>query len=172
MGTVLGNAASSVPINNATAPSEPSQFSFNLPSAQPPQQPAAATSFRFQIAAQQPAAAAAAPFTFQLPAQQHQPTQLPAVAPFRFQLPAQQLQPVTTATAPSFSFHLPAQQYSSSNTILLNQSKLSNPPHLGLSGHTENVLHVHLSPSAVEQFKADKFSIGKIPRIPPPKEFH
>ncbi len=92
---------------------------------------------------QQPAAPVAAPFTFQ-PAQQQ----------------AQQ-----SAAAPSFSFKLPSQIpiQSAVNYTLYTHA---------ISHVAENSSYgPQLSQTNIQQFKADKFSFGKIPRIPPPKEF-
>ena len=103
---------------------------------------------------QQPAAA---PFSFKLPPQQPAAT---VVAPFTFQ-PAQQ-QPAPAAS--SFSFNLPSQQQ---NQFAVN----STVPTQTVSHNVDNISYGHqLSQSDIQQFKADKFSFGKIPRIPPPKE--
>ncbi|KAI9551604.1 hypothetical protein GHT06_021937 [Daphnia sinensis] len=148
-GTSLGNIASCFPAANTTSNSL-SQFSFTLPHTQNPIQ-----------ALNQQQQAAVAPFKFQLPSQQS------AGASFSFHLPSQQ-----TAAA-SFSFKLsPQQPQSLINTAVTNepnattrQIPVSAVPHI-----TENISHHQLSQIDLEQFKADKFSFGKIPRVPPPIE--
>jgi hypothetical protein len=108
------------------------------------------------LPSQQPAAA---PFSFKLPPQQPAAT---VVAPFTFQ-PAQQQQQ-SAAAASSFSFNLPSQQQ---NQFAVNSSV----PTQTVSHNVDNISCGHqLSQSDIQQFKADKFSFGKIPRIPPPKE--
>lgn len=150
-GTALASCVPSFSANNVTAPTSPSQFSFALPSTQPPQNVVAP--FKFQLPSQQPAAA---PFSFKLPSQQPASA---VVAPFTFQ-PTQQ-QPVA---ASSFSFKLPSQQ---PNQAAVNPSV----PTQAVSRNAENTSYGHqLSQTEIQQFKADKFSFGKIPRIPPPKE--
>ena len=132
--------------------SSSSQFSFALPSTQPSQ--GVVAPFKFQLPS--PQLAAAAPFSFKLP------SQLPAVpvaAPFTFQPTQQQ-----SVAATSFSFKLPLQ--------LPNQSAVnSSVPSQAVPHIAENSFYgSKLSQTDIQQFKADKFSFGKIPRIPPPKE--
>jgi hypothetical protein len=87
----------------------------------------------------------------------------PVAAPFIFQ-PAQQ-QAQQSAAAPSFSFKLPSQ--------LPIQSAVNYSFNIHAISHVaENSSYgPQLSQTNIQQFKADKFSFGKIPRIPPSKEF-
>lgn len=124
---------------------------------------AAAAPFCFQLPSQQPPASVA-PFSFQLPSQKPPPTT------FSFQLPAQTAQ--QTQPAP-FTFQLPQQPQPAINSSVQLQSNpmFSQTIQTTHQSPVENTNHLQLSQSALEQFKADKFSFGKIPRIPPPKEF-
>lgn len=147
---MLGNSVSSFPVGNTTVSSSPSQFSFTLPSTQNPIQ-----------APSQVQQTAAAPFTFQLPSQQ------PTAASFSFQLPPQQ------QSAASFSFELPSQQPQSliNTAVSIQPNAVATPiPVPAVPQSVENTSCPLLSQMDLEQFKADKFSYGKIPRIPPPKE--
>ncbi|XP_057379103.1 nucleoporin NUP42-like [Daphnia carinata] len=148
-GTALGNFVLSFPAVNTTSNS-PSQFSFTLPSTQNP-----------IMAPSQQLQTAVTPFKFQLPSQQS------AEASFSFHLPPQQ------PAATSFSFILPSQQPQS----VINTAVTKEPnaitrqiPVSAVPNIAENVSHHQLSQIDLEQFKADKFTFGKIPRIPPPIE--
>ncbi len=138
------------------ASSQSQQFSFALPAIQPHQ--GVVAPFKFQLPSQQPAAAA--PFSFKLPSQL---PAAPVAAPFTFQ-PAQQPVQQQSSAAPSFSFKLPTQ--------LPIQSAVNSSVNTQAISHiAENSSYgTHLSQTNIQQFKADKFSFGKIPRIPPPKE--
>ncbi|KAK4035580.1 nucleoporin NUP42 isoform X2 [Daphnia magna] len=148
-GTALGNIVSSFPAVN-TISNSPSQFSFTLPSTQNP--------IQAPIQQQQ---TAVAPFKFQLPLQQ------PAGASFSFHLTPQK------PAAASFSFKLPSHQPQSLiNTAVTNEHNATTRqiPVSTIPLITENISHHQLSQIDLDQFKADKFSFGKIPRVPPPIE--
>lgn len=149
----------SLPVSNAAK-----EFSFSLPPSQQQQQPTAPL-FRFQMPSQQQpvpsssfsfqqTSSGVASFSFQLP--EKIPTQQLGPPPFRFELPAQVQQQQSLINS------IPSQNYGPSASP--NEKTVAVLPSL------QNLNHLQLNASDVEQFKAEKFSFGKIPRIPPPKE--
>ena len=145
VGTAFGDTlnASSVPVNAQASEKKP--FTFSLPSNAP--SPAAA-SFSFAL----PGLPAQQQSIFQQP-QQQSAFQQPQQSAFQ-QTQIQPLMPI--------QLHSPAFQQPSSNQAWMQQ----NPGTSGTSGE-----HPSLSLSDLEQFKSEKFSFGRIPRTPPPKEF-
>lgn len=117
---------------------------------------AAAKSFSFSLptGSAPPPAAAASSFSFKLPSQT------------AFQQPAVFQQPTFPAQAPV----MPVQQPLFQQPIQLPVQQQQQPPVSFVSNPVTISHHPSLSTAELEQFKADKFSFGLIPRQPPPKE--
>lgn len=113
-----------------------------------------------------PPSVAATSFSFKLPAQSQQTFSQPQQS--LFQQPAV-LQPVSQIQQQSMSTVFQQPQPFGSQPFFQQQpasiQQVPEKPHSALNDHPS------LSQSDLEQFKADKFSFGLIPRIPPPKEF-
>lgn len=187
VGTVFDRPGELPSVIPSTTSAVSSNFSFKLPAE--PSQASNSPSFRFQLPSQQPNPS---PFRFQLPTQQTafsqqvgstQPPafgqQIGSTQPLAFSQQTGSNQQAGFAPQPgsgSFKFQLPSSQnlqQSVPNAVVSIQTAFgSNQTSQQTADSTiEKQTLLQLTQSDIEQFKAEKFSFGKIPRIPPPKEF-